>query len=194
MFEYLNGKIEYKKENYFVVDVGGVGYRVFSSQFGLENIRVGQVEMVYIYNVIREDTFDLYGFLSLEERHMFEMLISISGVGPKAALSVLSILEPSRLALAIVTNDGSAIAKASGIGAKTAARICLELSNKISKESLDIGGSVVGRPMAAPTSDAEMALLALGFGGNDVRNVLKSVEGSSTDEIIKKALLMLGRL
>ena len=194
MFEYLNGKIEYKKDNYYVVDVGGVGYKVFSSQLGLENVRVGQVEMVYIYNVIREDTFDLYGFLSLEERHMFEMLISISGVGPKAALSVLSILEPSALALAIVTNDGSAISKASGIGTKTAARICLELSNKISNESLDIGINVVGSMKAsAPTSEAEMALLALGFGGNDIRNVLKNIEGNSTDEIIRKALILLGK-
>ncbi|MCL2740264.1 MAG: Holliday junction branch migration protein RuvA [Oscillospiraceae bacterium] len=192
MFEYLNGNITCKRDNYVVVDIGGLGYKCYTSAYTHSQVDIEKVQKLYIYPVIREDVFDLYGFSGEQERAMFANLISISGVGPKAALSVLSILEPSALALAIVTNDDKAISKASGIGAKTAARICLELGNKLVGDGAL--GVPSGRPVAAPTSDAEMALLALGFGASEIRNALKNIEGNSTDEIIRKALIELGRL
>jgi len=137
LFAYIRGRLEYKNNDFLIVESNGVGYRIFTSLSTISGIgEIGQEVKVYTYLYVREDVISLYGFLTQEELNVFELLISVSGVGPKAAVSVLSAISPSRFSLAVITDDVKTLTKAQGIGKKIAQRIILELKDKIKKEQL----------------------------------------------------------
>lgn len=193
MIAKLTGKIDYLKDNYAVVDVNGVGYKVYLSVYtfgkvaGMSNLP-GGIE-IYIHTYVREDQLSLYGFLSPEELEMFELLISITGIGPKAGMGILSIATPKTIKTAILNEDPSILTKVSGIGKKTAERVILELKNKVA----DI--SVGEKEEAVIDSDAIEALVTMGYTVSDARDALKMVSTEIKDvgQRIKEALKNLGR-
>jgi Holliday junction DNA helicase RuvA len=189
MIAKLKGTIEYIKDNYAVVDVAGVGYKVFMTAHGLGKI-AGQKEVdLFIHTHVREDAINLFGFLVLEELDMFELLISISGVGPKSALGILTIATPKTIRSAILNEDSSVLTKVSGIGKKTAERVILELQNKVA----DMPESE--REFASADSDAIDALMAMGYSAYEAREALKNVPKDVKDvgQRVKLALKSLGK-
>lgn len=204
MFYYINGRLAHLEPTFAVVDVGGVGYKLtisgntHASLSPQLNASAAPIAKLYTYLAVREDDIELFGFASEEELSSFKMLITVSGVGPKAALSILTQMPPQKLAIAICTDDKKAIAKANGIGPKTAARIVLELKDKLQKEAVAdadinlsadddlatvLGGSTKRR-------DAEDALAVLGYSRNEASAALKTIDTESLelDEIIRLAL------
>ena len=143
MFYYLNGELALRDINMCVIDCGGVGYKLTISMITSESLasKLGQKVKLYTYLAVREDGVELFGFGSNEERHAFNLLTGVSGVGPKAAMNILSVMSPDRLAMAVCTEDIKGISKAPNIGAKTAARIVLELKDKIAKDFITSAGS-----------------------------------------------------
>ncbi len=193
MIAYLEGKVIAKSGTYLILQTGGVGYQIFAGENFLANVSVGNNQNAYIHHRVREDTSDLYGFASLGDLELFELLLSVSGVGPKSALAVLSLASSADIKEALVRGDASLLMKVSGIGKKTAERIVLELKNKILKtvsgDSLEESGSFSG------LSDELDALLALGYSVNESRIALNKVgpELTSTASRVKAALRHLGR-
>jgi len=191
MISYLEGKILDKNEKFFVVDVSGVGYRIFSHSGILEKIpENGQNVKIWTHLYVREDAMDLYGFLNKEELEFFEILISISGIGPRSALGILEVASVSSLKQAIVSEDETFFTKVSGIGRKTAQRLILELKSKLAKTVvLEKGGSF------KEMGDAFEALVALGYKQSDVRRVLNELpkDMKSAEAKVKEVLKRLGR-
>ena len=189
MIAHLKGKIEYLKDNYAVLDVNSVGYKVFLSVYTFGKVAGMPEVSLFIHTYVREDTLALYGFLALEELEMFELLISISGIGPKAALGILSIATPKTIKTAILNEDPSILTKVSGIGKKTADRVILELKNKVA----DI--SVGDKEEATIDVDAIEALMTMGYSNTEARDALKIVPLDVKDvgERIKIALKNLGK-
>jgi len=191
MISYLEGKILDKNEKFFVVDVSGVGYRIFSHSGILEKIpENGQNVKIWTHLYVREDAMDLYGFLNKEELEFFEILISISGIGPRSALGILEVAPVSSLKQAIVSEDETFFTKVSGIGRKTAQRLILELKSKLAKTVvLEKGGSF------KEMGDAFEALVALGYRQSDVRRVLNELpkDMKSAEAKVKEVLKRLGR-
>ena len=135
MFAYIKGSLETKQNNFVVIDVQGIGYKIFMPSNSIENLgEVGEAVKVYTHYYVREDNISLYGFSSPEELRMFELLLSVSGVGAKSAVSMLSEISPSKFALSVISDDVSSLTKISGVGKKTAARIILELKDKLKTE------------------------------------------------------------
>jgi len=139
MYEYLSGIVDYIGENYAVIDISGLGYRVFTSQNTMKGLKLGEISKIFTHLIVKEDDLVLYGFSTRDELGMFKLLISVSGVGPKAGASLLNQNKASELAAAIVSRDIAKLTKAQGIGKKIAERIILELKDKIDTESA-IGG------------------------------------------------------
>ena len=205
MFYYLNGELAIRDINTCVIDCGGVGYKLTVSMITSEELadKVGQTVKLYTYLAIREDGVELFGFGSLAERNSFNMLTGVSGVGPKAAMNILSVLTPDRLAMAVCTEDVKSISKAPNVGAKTAARIILELKDKVGKDMLSSKKAAVtlgqtGAATHAPSgvmAEAAEALTVLGYDKNSILNALKSIDTSSSDvgAVIKAALKILSR-
>ena len=203
MFYYVSGELTYKDLNTCVVDCGGVGYKLTVSHITSESLAssVGKRVKLFTYLAVREDGMELFGFASDEERISFNRLTSVSGVGPKVAMSILSVMTPDNLAVAICTEDVKAIAKAPGIGSKTAARIVLELRDKVSKEfsipdasSLTKGSSATLKKGGKNLSEAMEALVVLGYDKNTILNVLKDIDTNiDVGEIIRMALKKLAR-
>lgn len=204
MFYYLSGELAYRDMNTCVVDCGGVGYKLTVSLITSDELltKVGKQVKLYTHLAVREDGVELFGFGSNEERECFNRLIGVSGVGPKVAMSVLSTMTPDKLALAICTEDIKAIAKAPGIGAKGAARIVLELKDKISKEMISEGLMSKSSSRTAPTlianstlSEATEALAVLGYDKNTIMSALTGIDptGKDVGEIIRLALKKLAR-
>ena len=199
MYYYIKGTLMYKGDNYIVVDASGIGYRIFTSLECIEKSpHTGSDVTVYTYLNVREDAMELYGFYSEEERAMFLMLISVSGVGPKAGLALLSVASPQKLAAAIVMGDEKLLTKASGVGPKAAKRVILELKDKIDTDALGIDGddgvtlSDDTEIIADSRAEAMSALVVLGYSANDAKNVLMKLDATlTTEELIKKALLQL---
>ena len=204
MFYYLSGELAYRDINTCVIDCGGVGYKLTVSLLTSEAYasKLGKKIKLYTHLAVREDGVELFGFGSYEEKECFNRLTSVSGIGPKAALSILSTMSPEKLAVAICTEDAKAIAKSPGIGTKSAARIILELKDKMSKEMLD--NSLASKEYASSASnfvsssafsEAAEALAVLGYDKNTVLASLKGVDPSVSDvgEIIKLALKKLAR-
>ena len=188
-----------------VIDAGGVGYKFTVSGTTYDrmppHLSVSEMPEVklYSYMSVREDGVELFGFATLDELSAFKMLISVSGVGPKVALSVLSLLTPEQFAIAVCSDDKKAISKANGVGAKTAARIVLELKDKLMKSSLSVGDTasseavqtVINTPESrAKLSEAQDALTVLGYTRAEITKVLSSIDTSamSLEDIIKAAL------
>ena len=192
MYDYISGILKRKTENYCVIDASGIGYRILMSAKSLAQIgETGKSITAYTYLYLREDIMELYGFLSAEERSAFEMLISVSGVGPKAALSILSSLSESALAIAIVTNDAKSITKAQGVGPKLAQRIILELKDKIKSQDLKAKSSDF-TPVGDISDDAVEALVVLGYSRGEAERALSGVpREKSVEESIKIALTKL---
>ena len=192
MYAYINGRIADKANNYV-----GVGYRIFMSPNIIEKLPdVGETQKVYTYYYVREDNISLYGFLTNEELRMFELLLSVSGIGAKLAIQILSSITPSSFALAVISNDVSKIVKIPGIGNKTAARIILELKDKIKTEQAVNNDTKVVEAMYVEEKDSEAitALQVLGYTRKEIEKALEKIETKSltVEEIIKKALSVLG--
>ena len=201
MFYYLSGELAYKDLNTCVIDCGGVGYKLTVSQITSESLAssVGKRVKLFTYLAIRENEVELFGFASDNERASFNRLTSVSGVGPKVAMSILSVMTPENLAIAICTEDVKSIAKAPGIGTKTAARIVLELRDKISKDVSIPDAATLTKGSASVRggknlSEATEALMVLGYDKNTILNVLKDIDTNiDVGEIIRMALKKLSR-
>lgn len=204
MFYYLSGELAYRDLSTAVIDCGGVGYKLTVSFLTSEALlsKLGKQVKLFTHLAVREDGIELFGFGSYEEKECFNKLVSVSGIGPKAAMSILSTLTPEKLAVAICTEDTKAIAKSPGIGAKSAARIVLELKDKMSKEFF--ADATVSKASSASASsfvsnsalsEAAEALTVLGYDKNTVLGALKGIDPSVQDvgEIIKLALKKLVR-
>lgn len=198
MYYYINGTLAAKGENYLVVDNSGVGYMIYTSLSCIEKAgSVGSEITVYTYLNVREDAMELYGFYSEEERKMFLLLISVSGVGPKAGLALLSVASPQKLASAIITGDEKLLTKASGVGPKAAKRVILELKDKIDNEALGLSAEIDDAPareavIIGSKAEAMSALTVLGYNSQEAKTVLAKLDESlSTEEMIKKALAQL---
>ena len=198
MFYYLSGVLAHREAGIAVIDCGGVGYKLTVSQNTLSAIdriatRSDKVKL-YTYMAVREDDVELFGFASEEELSTFKMLLTVSGIGPKAAMGVLSAFTPDGLARAVSTEDTKAIARANGIGAKGAARIVLELKDKLSyvgdTDTTPIAASVSAPKKSSCLTEAAEALTALGYSRAEVNTVLSKINtnGMESGEIIRAAL------
>ena len=200
MFHHIRGELAYVDAACAVIDCNGVGYKLSISLNTYNEISssVGEEVKLLTHLQVREDAIELYGFYSSDELECFKLLISVSGVGPKAAMSILSIFTPDKFSFAVCTEDARALAKASGVGAKTAARIVLELKDKISKDTVSGTPEKVGfNPSAKTTapqkngklSEAADALTVLGYNRSEILDVLRTVNSDlELEEIITQAL------
>lgn len=199
MIAFVSGILEMKLNGYIVIDVGGVGYKVFMSESAIDNVGdTGDKVKVYTHHHVREDDISLYGFLTMEELNMFELLISVSGVGAKSALSILANVEPSSFALAVISNDTSKLVKIPGVGAKTAARIVLELKDKLKNQDLvDKKKDVIknNTDNEEELDEAISALQVLGYNRKDIEKVFEKldIKELKLEEIIKLGLKYLSR-
>tara|TARA_Y100000310_G_C20700785_1_gene829669 strand:- start:5130 stop:5699 length:570 start_codon:yes stop_codon:yes gene_type:complete len=188
MIGQLTGKVVSVGSNFIIIDVGGIGYKVSIREEDLKKISKREELTILTHLIVRENILDLYGFFDSETLTFFQLLISISGVGPKSALSILSLASAQVLEKAIATNNTSYLTKVSGIGKKSAEKIILELKDKLE----GVYGSTEG--ILPEDADAILALQALGYAQKDARDALKQVsdEVTGTQERIKEALKILG--
>ena len=193
MFYYLEGKVALLEQNLAVIDVGGVGYSCNTTLNTMSRLQTGEKAKLYTYCNIREDAFDIYGFYDISEKRCFEMLISVSGVGPKAALSILSSSTPEGLAMAVINGDERVLTAAPGIGKRIAQRVILELKDKMSKESAALGagdGPSVIMSAGTAQNDAAAALAVLGFSPAEINAAMRGMDtsGMTTEDIIREVL------
>ena len=196
MFYYLEGTVAELLPNLAVIDCGGVGYGCKTTNNTLAGLKKGQKGKLYTFLNVAENDFGLYGFGSQSELNSFKMLIGVSGVGPKAALAILSACTPETLAMAVVTGDEKALTAAQGVGKKIAQRIILELKDKLAKETaagLDFSGGkgAVAAPLFSNTaSEAAAALAVLGYSSQEVAVAMKGVdvENLPLEEIVRQSL------
>jgi Holliday junction DNA helicase RuvA len=189
MIAKIKGKIAFFRDNYVVVDVAGVGYKIFATGFAMGHIAGKEEIELFTHTYVREDSLSLYGFLTLDELEMFELLISISGIGPKAAIGILSIAEPKTIRTAVISGDSSILTRVSGVGKKTAERVILELKNRIE----GLPGEDQGT--AKVDSEAIEALISLGYSNVQSREALKNIPEDIKDisERVRAALKNLGK-
>ncbi len=190
MYYYIFGEVVLKGESFVVLEAAQVGYKIYTSAINIEAIKLGEKVKLLIYCYIREDAFDLYGFRFEEEKQLFEKLLGVSGIGPKAALSILSVAEYKQIALAIVSGNTALIKQASGIGDKVANRVVLELSKKLSNASI-LPSEFASTPVSASShiSEALEALAALGYNQTEAGNALSTIDCSMDLELIIKEAL-----
>lgn len=195
MFHHINGKVTDIEPNLVSVECAGVGFALNATMNTISRLKVGETAVLYVYESIREDAFDLYGFFDKREKRSFEMLLNVSGVGPKAALAILSSATPEQLAMAVISGDEKTLTAVPGIGKKIAQRILLELKDKMAKETgnMDFGSSAVspgGPTGVSKLSDAASALVVLGYTNAEITPVLKQIdiENLPLEEIIRQAL------
>lgn len=195
MYEYIKGKYVGINKDYIIIENNGIGYKIFTSGATMSSIpKPGEEIMLYLEQIVREDFLGLYGFDSREELELFKLLLTVSGVGPKAALSLLSISRVNNLKYAILTGDEKHICRGVGVGKKTAARIILELKDKLrADELLDDPQNIetgAGENVVI-LSEALSALLALGYSEKEAESALKNVDKNESIENIIKASLKL---
>ena len=211
MFAFITGLLEANMTDYVVLDVGGLGYKIFMSEAGIEKLgNIGDTVKVHTYYRVREDDISIYGFNTLEELRMFELLLGVSGVGARTALMMLATCTPSEFALAVVSEDIKTLTTIPGIGPKSAKRIILELKDKIAKEQeveaikeqidskekddtkskLDEAIEIRGK-----VSEAIAALQVLGYNKKEIEKVFEKLDAKelSTEDLIKKGLSLLSR-
>ncbi len=209
MLAYIKGKLEMKMTGYVVIDVGGLGYKVFMSEVGIENLgNIGDTVKVHTYYRVREDDISIYGFNTLEELKMFELLLGVSGVGARTALTMLATCSPSEFALAVVSEDVKALTSIPGIGPKSAKRIILELKDKIKKEQeveaireqidkkqKDDNKFNEAIEIREKVNEAMAALQVLGYNKKEIEKVFEKLDYKelSTEELIRKGLSLLSR-
>ena len=194
MFYYLSGTVAVLDANLAVIDCGGVGYRCYTSNYTLANLQLGKPAKLFTHCNIREDAFDIFGFSSREELNCFELLLAVSGVGPKAALAILSVVSPDQFTLAVLTQDEKTLTMAQGVGKKMASRILLELKDKLGGSQLELNSGVqmAGAPAlhGSKSAEATAALASLGYSQSEIGLALKGVdvERLSVEEIVRQAL------
>ncbi|MBE6572014.1 MAG: Holliday junction branch migration protein RuvA [Ruminococcaceae bacterium] len=209
MFYYLNGKLTLLRPDLAVIDCSGVGYQLLISATTHARLSAkhtilpdgkcdGKEQLLFTHFSVKEDSQELFGFFDEEERDIFRLLITVSGIGPKGALAILSALSPSEIAIACAADDAKAISKANGIGLKTAQKVIIELKDKIAKavtstsygDSVDIDtGEVLTSASAA--NDAISALVVLGYTKNDAAKAVKAAGNGTVEELIRKSLALL---
>lgn len=206
MLAYIKGKLEMKMTGYVVIDVGGLGYKVFMTDTGIEKLEnIGETVKVHTYYKVREDDISIFGFNTLEELKMFELLISVSGVGAKTAITMLSSCEPTEFAIAIISEDVEKLKQIPGVGAKSAQRIILELKDKIKKEQQiqELTTAVKGTKSKVEVAientikfdEAIAALQVLGYNKKEIEKAFEKLDSKeiSTEDLIRKGLAILGR-
>ena len=194
MFAYLKGILEVKSEDYIVIDVNGVGYKVYMPKSCIQElVDCGEKIKVHTYLKVREDDVSLYGFNSIEELSMFELLISVGGIGAKSGISILSNITPSKFALAVITNDVNTLKKLQGIGPKTAQRIILELKDKIKTEDAMELPKEEQKDVEENNEELIQALQVLGFRRYEINNILPKLKENNLEDKIKEALKYLGK-
>ncbi len=194
MISFIRGIVAWKDENSATIEVSGIGFKVYVPLRDIEKIKVGEEAFLNTYFSVREDSMELFGFIEKEDLSLFNKLLSVSGVGPKAAINLLSAFSASELGAAILLSDDKKIAKAQGIGAKTAMRIILELKDKISDEALTSGITEEAPLNRETENEAVSALLALGYSKAEASMaVKKSGIKETVEETVKGALVSLMR-
>lgn len=200
MIAYVKGILENKSNDYVIVDVSGVGYKVYMSEVGMDKLgNIGDTVKIHTYYRVREDDISLFGFNTAEELRMFELLISVSGVGAKTALVMLSCVTPSEFAIAVISNDISKLTKIPGIGAKSAQRIVLELKDKLKKdENMNKAEDAKIKEVVKNDNniqDAINALQVLGYNRKEIEKVIErlDIQNMSVEEVIKKGLSILSK-
>ena len=200
MFAYIKGCLEEKATNYVVIDVGGIGYKIFMSDMSINEIgELGTKVKVHTHYYVREDNISLYGFLTHEELKMFELLLSVSGIGAKSAISMLSNITPAGFAMAIISNNVALLKKIPGIGPKTAQRIIIELQDKLkseqelTKQSEQTEIKVINNN--ENVEEAMQALQILGYNKKEIEKAFEKIANTdvSVEELIKKGLSILAR-
>lgn len=195
MYAYIAGEVVQKAAAYAVIDVGGVGYQIFTDTFSLNSIKTGEKAKLYTHLKVAEDDMTLYGFLTQEQKTMFEKLLSISGIGPKAAASVLSVMRVNDIAAAVISNDDKAFTNVPGIGKKTAQRLVLELKEKVDFEDaigMDMDMTELSQDAAA---EAAAALAGLGYNRQEAVAAIAAVRslGDTAEELVGLALKRMGK-
>ena len=199
MFAYIKGNLEIKTNGYVVVDVGGIGYKIFMSQNAIEKLgESGKEVKIHTYVRVREDDISIFGFNSNEELRMFELLLSVSGIGAKSSLTILSNISPSSFALAVISNDIGKLKKLPGIGPKTAQRIILELKDKLkTEEAIDDNVEELKEAILEndKVSEAISALQVLGYSRREIDLALENIDKNnlSIEEIIRQGLKKLSK-
>ena len=200
MFAYIKGILEIKESNYIVIDINGLGYKVFMSQNNIDNIgNIGDSVKVYTYVRVREDDISIYGFITQEQLKMFELLISVSGVGAKSALVMISCIEPSEFAIAVISGNVKVLTKVPGIGNKSAQRIILELKVKLKEEQLETENTnnlkLKERDNSENINEAISGLMVLGYSKRDIEKAFEhlDVDNLSIENLIKKGLILLSQ-
>ena len=199
MFAYIKGSLEMKFKNYIVIDVGGLGYKIFMAENSINTIGdIGDTVKVFTYYRVREDDVSIYGFKTQEELRMFELLLSVSGVGAKSALVMLSCIEPSEFAIAVISNNVKLLTQVPGIGTKSAQRIILELKDKIkaeqSEEQIEQSQEKTSK-INENVQEAISGLMVLGYSKKDIEKAFEhlDVENLSIEDLIKKGLVLLSK-
>lgn len=204
MLAYIKGELAVKARGYVVIDVGGLGYKVFMSDLAMENIgNIGEIVKVHTYYRVMEDDISIFGFNTSEELRLFELLISVSGVGAKTAITMLGTIKPEDFAIAIISNDINTLKKLPGIGAKTAQRIVLELKDKLKKEkqieelstTVDNTNSIKNViEKDQKLEEAFTALQVLGYSTKDIEKVMEKIDKNlSLEEIIRNGIKELSK-
>ena len=196
MYYYVSGQVAHVEPYLAVIDCGGVGYACRTTAYTISQIKKGDRAKLFTYLSVREDAMDLYGFFSQEELKLFQQLISVSGVGPKAALAILSSSTPANLAMSIITGDEKTLTRAHGVGKKIAQRVILELKDKLAKGQTisaageSYGGSGVTVIPENKLSEATAALAVLGYSQGEINLALKGIDldGLTLEQAIKQAL------
>ena len=202
MIAFVRGIIEDITEDTVVLDTGSIGYNIkISGQTAASLPGIGKETKLYTYTLVREDAFLLYGFMTRDELEIFKKLITVNGIGPKGGLAILSVMSADDLRFAIISGDAKAIAKAPGVGAKTAERVILDLKDKVSLEDTlehfvtpDVGANMQDSLQHSAAKDAVAALTALGYSASDATKAVKQVEGAAemdTESILKAALKLM---
>lgn len=200
MFAYIKGSLEMKSSNYIVVDINGLGYKIFMSQNNIESIgEINDIVKVFTYVKVREDDISIYGFKTQEQLRMFELLIGVSGVGAKSALVMLSCIEPSEFAIAVISNNVKLLTQVPGIGTKSAQRIILELKDKLKAEQSELNYEKIESQKAKSIEieeniqEAISGLIVLGYTRKDIEKAFKllDTDNLSVEDLIKKGLVLL---
>ena len=199
MFAYIKGSLEMKSSGYIVIDINGLGYKIFMSQSNIDTIgELHNIIKVFTYVKVREDDISIFGFKTQEELKMFELLISVSGVGAKSALVMLSCIEPSDFAIAVISNDVKILTKVPGIGNKSAQRIILELKDKLKEEQIEEklkDSSKKTKDNSENINEAISGLMVLGYSKKDIEKAFEhlDIDNLSIEDLIKKGLILLSQ-
>ena len=192
MLYYISGPVTVLEPGLAVIDCGGVGYGCRITAYTAGQLKLNQKAKLYITESIREDAYDIYGFISRDEQRCYELLTSVNGVGPKAAMAILSSGGPQNFTLAVMTGDEKMLTAAQGVGKKIAQRIILELKDKLGGSSMELDFST--GPVSSPVQSgnkfmAHAALQELGYSASEIHAALKGVDGNlSTEEMVRQAL------